>query len=205
MTDAHEAGTVAGVLGHLEGEIGRRLVHLSGAGLPILYLLGTPWWALQGTLVGGIGIVAALEYVRLRRGLDWWIFEHLTRPYEQEAVAGYALYVVSVAVVAVAFEPGVAVPAMLMLAVADPVGGVLAGEDPIPVKPLRAFVGAFLVCLLVGLPFLPPAAAVAAATGASLADGVFLRIRGTVIDDNLSIPIVAAVAAWLVVTYAPVG
>jgi len=204
MTDTRDASAVSGVAERLEGEVGRRLVHVSGAGFPLLYLLGLDWWRLQLLLVGGVPIVAVMELVRLRYGLDWWVYEHLTRPYEESTVAGYALYIASMALVAVAFDPGVAVPAMLMLAVADPVGGVLAGTDPIPIKRPRAIAGAFLVCLVVGLPFLPPAAAVAAAAGASLADGIFLQVRGTVIDDNLSIPIVAAVAAWIVVTYAPV-
>jgi hypothetical protein len=92
---------------------------------------------------------------------------------------------------------------MFMLAVADPVGGVLGGADPTPVKRPRAFVGAFLVCLAVGLPFLPPLAAAAGGVAASLADGVFMEIRGYVIDDNLTIPIAAAAAIALILAYGP--
>lgn len=197
-------GAVAAARAHLEGEVGRRLVHLSGAGIPLLYVLGFPYTWMQIGLVLGVGIVGVLELLRLRTRLsDWWIYEHLTREYESETVAGYALYVVGLAVVAVAFDPQIAIPSMFMLAVADPVGGVLGGADPLPVKPARAFVGAFLVCLLVGLPFLPPLVAAAGGVAASVADGVFVEFRGYVIDDNLTIPIGAATAIALMLAYGP--
>jgi len=197
-------GRLAATLEHLEGEVGRRLVHLSGAGIPLLYVLGFPWLWMQIGLVAGVGIVGILELLRLRTGLSWWVYDHLTREYEAEKVAGYALYVVSMAVVAVTFDPQIAIPAMFMLAVADPVGGVLGGPDPIPVKRPRAFVGAFLVCVAVGLPFLPPLAAAAGGVAASLADGVFMEIRGYVVDDNLTIPLAAAGAIALMLAYGPV-
>ena len=196
----------------LEGELGRRLVHASGALLPLSYLLferveavPVTWRWLQAVLLVAVGVAAVLEYARLHAGLDWWVYEHLTRPYEAEKVAGYALYVVSFAVVALAFEPAIALSAMFMLAIADPIGGVLSGDDPIPVKRPLALAGTFLVCLAIGLVLLPsPVAAVAAAAAATAADGVFLQVRGYVIDDNLSLPLSAAVVAWLVVTISPV-
>jgi len=202
--EGRTASTLTVVRGHLEGEIGRRLVHVSGAGIPLLYLFDFPYLWMQIGLLVGVGIVGVLELLRLRAGLsELWIFEHLTREYESETIAGYALYVVGMAVVAVAFDPQIAIPSMFMLAVADPVGGVLGGADPTPVKPARAFVGAFLVCVAVALPFLPPLAAAAGAVAASVADGVFMKFRGYVIDDNLTIPIGAAVAIALVLAYGP--
>ncbi|AGN01067.1 hypothetical protein L593_05590 [Salinarchaeum sp. Harcht-Bsk1] len=202
--DGRIGSGLAAVRERLEGELGRRLVHVSGAGIPLLYVLGLPYAWLQILLVGGVAIVGGLELLRLRAGLaDWWIFEHLTREYESETIAGYALYVVGMAVVAVAFDPQIAIPSMFMLAVADPVGGVLGGADPTPVKPARAFVGAFVVCLLVGLPFLPPLVAAAGGVAASVADGVFAEFRGYVIDDNLTIPIGAAAAIALMLAYGP--
>lgn len=180
----------------LEGELGRRLVHASGAGLPGLYLIGLPWWVVQVAVGLLVIAVTILEILRLRIGLNWWVYEHLTREYEQNSVAGYALYAVSMASVALMFEPSIAVPAMLMLAIADPVGGMLAGDDSIPVKRPIALAGTFLVSLGLAVPFLPVVAAAGAAGAVTIADGVFIQIRGYVIDDNLSIPIVAALVAW---------
>jgi len=181
-------------------ELGRRLVHASGAGFPLLYVLGAPWWVVQTALVAFVFVAGLLEVLRLRVGLTWWVYDRLTRPYEQDNVAGYALYALGMAVVGVSFPPPIAVPALLMLAVADPVGGFLAGDDPTPIKRPVALVGTFLVAVGVAVPFLPAVPALAAAAVATAADGVFLRVRGYILDDNLTIPIGAATAAWVVTT-----
>jgi len=209
-TDAGDA-TAAGPIGALvsaasDSELPRRLVHASGAVSPLSYLAGLPYTWLRALLVVGVLVAAILELLRLEVGLDWRIYDRLTREYEQHKVAGYALYLVSMAAVAVAVRPVIAVPAMLMLAVADPVGGALGGADPTPVKRPLALAGTFLVCLAVAWPFLgvrSPAAAVTAAAAATVADGVFLEVRGHVIDDNLGIPLAAAVVAWVALAFLP--
>ncbi len=168
----------------------------------MLYVLGAPWWVVQILLAAFVLVAGLLEVLRLYVGLQWWIYDRLTRPYEQDNVAGYALYALGMAAVGAVFPPSIAVPALLMLAVADPVGGFLAGEDPTPIKRPVALVGTFLVAVGVAVPFLPAAPSLAAATVATAADGVFLRIRGYVLDDNLTIPVGAATAAWVVATVA---
>ncbi|WP_248518085.1 dolichol kinase [Salinarchaeum laminariae] len=197
-------GVTATARRRIEGEVGRRLVHVSGALVPLSYVLGLPYLWLQIVLLAGVVAVGVLELLRLRTTFSWWAYEHLTREYESDTVAGYALYVLGMAIVALAFDPRIAIPAMFMLAVADPVGGVLGGADPTPVKRPRAFVGAFLVSLAVGVPFVAPLAAAAGALAASLADGVFMEIRGFVVDDNLTIPLGAAGAIALMLAYGPV-
>lgn len=176
-------------------EIGRRLVHASGVGAPLSYLLGVFTWEQLGwVLTAGLVVTLALELVRLRSGLDWWIYENLTREYEQEKIAGYALYMVGMVVVALAFPPEVGVPAMFMLAVGDPVGGYL-GKGAETKSPV-ALGAVFLVCLLFALPFLPAVAAVLGALAATAADGHLVSIRGYIVDDNLTIPLAAAIAMW---------
>lgn len=176
-------------------EIGRRLVHASGMLAPASYLLGILAWNQLGALLaGGVGIALALELVRLRSGLDWWIYENLTREYEHEKVAGYALYMVGMAAVALAFPPAIGVPAMFMLALGDPIGGYLGrGKET---KSAAALGAVFIVCLLCALPFLPLEAALVGALAATAADGYLVSVRGYVIDDNLSIPLAAATAMW---------
>jgi len=188
----------------IEGEVGRRLVHASGAVIPLSHVAGLPWLWLQACLLGAVLLVGLLEAHRLRSDPDWWIYRHLTREYEAETIAGYALYVASMAIVSVAFPPDIAVPAMLMLAIADPVGGILGGPDPIPVKRPRAFVGAFAVSAAIAYPFVPLQAALVGGAAASLADGLFVEVEGHVVDDNLTIPIVAATTMALALAYWPI-
>ncbi len=185
-------------------ELKRRLVHASGAGLVALYLLAD-WLALSLTwdrfrllmIVLAAGTVA-LEVLRLRVGLEWWLYEKLTREYEQDQFAGYGYYMLSMTAVVIVFEPAIALPAMLMLAIGDPISGWLSADGLRRVKAPRVLVGMAVVSTLLALPFLPPAAAVAAAIGATLADGVTVRIGDYIVDDNLTIPIYAATAASVV-------
>lgn len=196
------------------GELGRRLVHASGAIVPGLYLVGLlDWDGVRLLLLLGLFVALVLETVRLRVGLDWWVYEHLTRPYEAENVAGYGLYMVSVTGVAVAFRPEVAIPAMLMLMIGDPVSGALGSGELRRVKRPVAIVGMFVVSFVLALPFAIGrleatwggilAATVGAGAG-TIADAVKPSIGPYVIDDNLTIPVGAAVGLWTAYQVVPV-
>lgn len=178
-------------------ELGRRLVHVGG-GLPVaLYLLDWLAWPQVSRLyLVGIGLAVALEAVRLFVGIDWWIFRELTREYEQENPAGYALYVVGAAAVTLGFDPRIAVPAILMLAVVDPVSGLLATPSPRMVKRPTVLAVTFALAGAIALAFVPLHAAIAGAVLATVADGATPVVRGYVIDDNIGIPVGAAVAMW---------
>lgn len=190
-------------------EIGRRLVHASGVVIPAVYLLGIVTWT-QFQLLLLVGSVATvfLEIVRIYGGLQsWWFFQKLTREYEAESVAGYALYMFSITGVAVLFEPAIAIPAMLMLMLGDPVSGYVGSGGLQTVKPPRALASMFLVSFLVALPFTIGAidstavaflAAVVGAGCAMVADGIKPIIRGFVVDDNLTIPFAGALGIWLI-------
>lgn len=185
-------------------EVARRAVHASGATIPLAYVLGqrsdlytVPWHDVRLLLVGGILLALALEAVRLLVGLEWVVFEKLTRHYEQDNLAGYALYVIGGGVAGLLFPAQVAVPAMLMLTLGDPVSGLLGSGELRTVKQPRVLATMFVVCAALAWPFLPLAAVVAAALAATLADGVKPRVRGYVVDDNLTIPLAASLAAWL--------
>ncbi len=190
----------------MSDELGRRLVHASGASIPGAYLLDrhvlesglVTWRVVQTVAVLGLLLAAALEAARLSGTIEHPIYDHLTREYEQEKVAGYALYVLSGTVVVLAFDPRIAVPALFMLTLGDPVSGVLSSGELRTVKRPRVLVGMFAVSLALAYPFVGPIAAVAGALGATLADGVKPTIGGYVIDDNLTIPIAAAIPMQLV-------
>jgi dolichol kinase len=174
-------------------ELGRRAVHASGALVPLSHVAGLLTWP-QARYVWTLVAVAAfgLEALRLLAGFDHAIYDRLTRSYEQDNVAGYALYMLSGTAVIWATSPAVGVPAILMLALGDPVSGLLSSGELRRVKRPRVLVGMFLICLVLALPFLPPAVAAAGALGATLADGIKPQLGGYVIDDNLTIPPLAA-------------
>lgn len=180
-------------------EVARRLVHATGALVPMPYLLGwVPWrWVVWFVLGGGV-LAAVLEFLRLAGRLDWRIFDVLTREYEQANPAGYGLYAAGMAVVVAVFSPPVAVPAIFMLTLGDPISGLLGSTGAGGVKEWWVLGVMFVVCLLLALPYVRPAAAVAGALGAVVADGVKPVVAGYVLDDNVGIPVGAATAMWLV-------
>lgn len=189
-------------------EIGRRIVHASGALAPLVYLVGLVTWdQLRVLLAIGLGVAVVLEIVRLRIGLDWWIYENLTRAYEREQVAGYALYMVGMATVAWLFEPVVAVPAMFMLTIGDPIGGLL-GSGGLRRKSPTTMAAVFVVCFVLAVPVTvlhlrgPVEGVLVATIGAAiatLADGIPMRFAGRIVDDNLTIPLGAGVGMWLAI------
>ena len=208
-----------GALDRLDDEIARRLVHVSTSAVPLSYVFleEVTWRVVQAFL--GVAVVGALglEIVRLYVGLDWAIFDRLTRSYEQENLAGYFLGAFGLAVVAFAFTPPgseylvagltaspAAVPAMLMLTIADPFSGLLSTGELRPAKQTWVLLATFGLCLLLAAPFVAAPVAVTGAIAATVADGIKPVVRGYVIDDNLTIPIVAAVAMHLAVDFLPI-
>lgn len=188
----------------LHSEIKRRLVHVAGTGYPALFLLGLATYdQLRLLLVASSVVALGLEIVRLLVGLDWQIFDELTREYEEDNIAGYALYLFGMTAAALVFSPRVAIPAMLMLTIADPISG-LVGSGELGVKATHTLLLTFGVCLLISsLSGLPLLAAALGALAATLADGAKPVIAGYVIDDNLTIPIGAAVVMHLALQYLP--
>ncbi|MCU4754040.1 dolichol kinase [Halobacteria archaeon AArc-curdl1] len=186
-------------------ELKRRLVHSSGAGLVALYLLagyfelGLTWPRFQALMVvlavGAIG----LEVLRLKVGLEWWIYEKLTREYEQDQFAGYGYYMVSMTIAVLVFPEPLALAGMLMLAIGDPLSGLVSDNTLRRVKHPKTLATMFVVSTLLALPFFleHPHVAVAAAVGATIADGIKVQIGDFILDDNLTIPLYAGVIGYL--------
>jgi dolichol kinase len=82
---------------------------------------------------------------------------------------------------------------MLMLALADPVSGLLGSGELRSIKPLRVLAATFGVATLLALPFVPLLPAALGGAAAAVADGVKPVVLGYVLDDNLTIPPAAAV------------
>jgi len=184
---------------------GRRLAHLSGTLVPVAYLADVLSWEVTRYLLAAGAVVAVvLELIRLQMGLDWAIYDRLTREYEQENPAGYALAVVGAALVGWAFVPRIAVPALLLLTIADPIAGILNSVENVDRrKPWWVMAATFAVALAIAVPFLPLRAAVPVGAVVVAADALKPRIYGFVIDDNFSIPVGAAVTGWLALEFVP--
>lgn len=187
----------------LGSELARRGVHVSGSAIPLAYVVGVlTWTQVQAIVVTGFLAAVVLEVIRLGIGLDWWIYEYLTREYEQDNVAGYALAVISAAAVVLVAPPTIAVPALLMLTLGDPVSGLLGSGQiqsigdgaylELILKSPQALAVTFVVCTSIGLAFVAPAAALFGGLAATVADGVKPVIKTYVIDDNLTIPLASA-------------
>jgi dolichol kinase len=178
----------------VDPEVGRRLVHATGAAIPLGWLAGVVTWRELQLLWTGCTLVAlGLEALRLSGRIRWRIFDTLTREYERENVAGYALYMLSMTGVAWLFDPAIAAPGMLMLAFGDPVSGLLGSGELRTTKEAISLLAMFGVCLLIALAFVSALPAVLGAAAATLADGVKPVVAGYVVDDNLTIPPAAAV------------
>lgn len=187
-------------LARIKGEVGRRLVHASGSVLPALYLLELATWRqVQGLFVLAAAVTLVLEALRLTVGLDWFIYEYFTREYEQDSIAGYPQYMVSSAAVVVVFAPEIAIPAVLMLMIGDPIIGALSANELRTVKRPPVLLAMFAICALIAMPFLyaTPLAVALGAAGGMVADGVKPEIRGHIVDDNLTIAPLAAAGMWL--------
>ncbi len=190
-------------------EFERRLVHAGGTLYVAPYLLGwLSWTETQYLLLAGLAVVAALEALRLRGAagpLDP-LYDALVREYEADGVAGYALYQLSMTGVALVLSPALAIPAMWMLSLGDPVSGMLGDNGPTEPKRPAVWVAMALVCTVIAVPFTVSAfgtgvgvgVAVAGAVAAAVADGLPPIIRGVAVDDNLTIPPAAAAAMVLV-------
>jgi dolichol kinase len=180
------------------------MVHVAGTGYPALYLLGLASYdQLRLLLVASSVVALVLEVIRLFVGLDWRVFDELTREYEQDNVAGYALYMFGMTAAALAFGPRIAIPAMLMLTIADPISG-LAGSGELGVKETHTLLLTFGVCLLItSLSGLPLVTAALGSLAATLADGMKPIVAGYVIDDNLTIPVGSAVVMYLALQFLP--
>ncbi|KKF39576.1 dolichol kinase [Halorubrum saccharovorum] len=141
-----------------EVEFERRLVHFGGTLYPAPFLLGwLTWTETRYFLVVALAVVCFLEFLRLVVGLDHAVYRHLTREYESDSVAGYALYQVSMTGVVLLLQPTLAIPAMWMLSVGDPVSGALGDNDATESKRPVAWIAMFLVSFALALPFTVPA------------------------------------------------
>lgn len=179
-------------------------MHAIGVVIPVAYLAGLfTWYQIQLALVVGTVGVLVLEYLRLSGRIDWAIYDHLTREYEEDDVGAYVLYAIGMTLVAFIVPVRSAIPAMLLLTIADPISGVLSSRSELGMKNGYVLVATFGVSVflasLVDVPLWP---AIAGGIATATADGMKPIVAGYVLDDDITIPIASAIAievVWLLV------
>ncbi|MCL7414989.1 MAG: hypothetical protein M8349_02865 [ANME-2 cluster archaeon] len=191
----------------LSKEVLRKSIHLSGMLIPVIYYFLDRFTALFWLSLIVI-VTLQFEWMRLRGYITYPAA--LLRPFEEQKVAGYA-YSITAAFIVIAFFPKtIAITALTMAVLGDISSGIAGAvwgnnadvrQKRLPVKPipimlimlLVSFSSGYLAGQAPGLSPLPAYSVVLGALGAALADGVPWQIRGHMLDDNLTIPLISAV------------
>lgn len=179
---------------------GRRLLHAITGTVAAAFLTVTePGVALRilAVLLGVVllGDVARLRIPSLNR-LAFRILRPFASPREKAGIASSTWYLVGVLGAVVAYPVEAAIPAILVLAFADPsasVVGRLRGRTPLG----KGSVEGTSVFLLVALLVLTPQVGWPAALAGALA-GALVEILPFRLDDNLTIPLAVGAALTLV-------
>ncbi len=183
-------------------ELRRKMLHLVGLGVPILYWVTNREFTLFVVGAFIVGFVA-FEFYRWKHGIPLKEAEEIARPLlrpSERRGLGAHVYFSCSAFVSILFYPqSIATTAIMMLILGDGAAalvGIKWGEVRLRERrTLEGSLALFLVAFLVGLLMLSPKLALVGASGAVSAE--FLPI-----NDNLSIPILAGLAMTLA-TYFP--
>ncbi len=177
----------------LREEAKRKTIHICGIAIPVLYLFLQKDLIILGFVISFFAI-CIIEWLRFR-GLVSLPF---LRNKEQRKIGAYVFFVIGAFISILIFERNIAITTIFMLAIGDAVSGmagaVLNADNPeLYEKRMKrpvVMLVMFVTCLIIGwltLHSLP--VAVFGAIGATIADGVPLRVYGVTIDDNLTIPL----------------
>jgi len=191
--------------GILKEEIMRKGIHLAaGILIAVLYTLFQRDVLIFVHLVFLITIWL-LELLRFRGVIP----VPFLRDREKKKIGGHAFFMLGTFISILLFDKQIAIASILMLAIGDAASGIalaatrgtLDGGEAYKrrIKPPDVILIMLGVCFLVGyytLDSLP--VAISGAIGATIADGVHLRVYGIPIDDNLTIPLYAGFLMSLV-------
>jgi dolichol kinase len=137
------------------------------------------------------------DFVRLRveaaNRMVFRTFRVLLRPHEVDSPS-LSWYVLGVFLVLWVPDPTVVVPALLVLAVADPAAGLVGetwGTHALGKGTVQGSLTFFLAALAVLMPFTGVLAALTVGAVATVAE-----VARTPLDDNLVIPVITALALW---------
>jgi dolichol kinase len=179
----------------------RRGFH-AASGLVVALVPGALGWSppvVVATLAAALVLLGAIDLARLRSpALNAWFFRSvpsLASPREAAGVASSTWFAAGVLLTWALFAPAAAIPAILVLALADPAASVVGRLVRSPRVGTGSWAGSLAffsvaVAVLLTTAGVGPAAAVAVAAVASAVEVAPLRL-----DDNLTVPL--SVAALL--------
>jgi dolichol kinase len=187
-------------------EVNRKLMHMF-LGVVLVALL---MWGIVGkwhlfVLLGVMIILFLFSKKYDIPGISW-----LMRNFEREdnlkkkPGKGFIFYIIGSLLVLIFFPLDIAMPAILVLAFADSISnlfGIRYGKIPHPyvsTKFVEGWVAGLVAGFIAALIFVPWYEALAASFFAMLVEGVEIKIGAEEVDDNLIIPLVAAIAIWSV-------
>ena len=187
-------------------EINRKLLHMFlGVVLVALLMFGIIG---KEHLFGLLIIMLAISI--LSRKYDIPIVRWLLRNFEREDYVkkfpgrGFIFYLTGVLLVLAFFPMDIAMPSILVLAFADSIGhlfGIRYGKRKHPyvkTKFVEGWIAGLIAGFIAAFVFVPWHEALAASFFAMLVEGIEVKIGAEEVDDNLIIPLVAAIAIWSV-------
>jgi len=184
-------------------ELIRKAIHVSMSVLPLsLFALGRD----LGTALVATALTAAItvDIVRLRCEAVRKLFERLfgesLRPHEKYELTGSTFMGISALVCVVLFTVPIAVTALLFLTIGDSAAALVGmrwGKTTLlPGKTLEGTLACLVSCSIIGI-VVPGVPFIAGIVGALVATTVELLGIKT-IDDNFGIPVLSALAMWIV-------
>jgi dolichol kinase len=171
----------------------RTLFHLSGAFIPLLYLLCGEPLVLALTL-SALALVALAEVLRIKGRLNLAFVQRRLKTEEMKRPTGSFFYLISCLATILLFPRPIAVASILVLAIADPLSSLIGsrwGRTPFFGKSAEGTGVFFFSSLLILACFRFPWSHFAPAAGAAAAAELF---SSRFVDDNLTIPLVCALA-----------
>ena len=189
----------------LKEEIMRKSIHIScGIAISVLYTICQKNLLVIGLLFS-LFIIFFFELLRFK-GL---VPVPFLRDKEKKKIGGHAFFMLGASLSILLFDKQIAIASISMLAIGDAASGIaqsvkrgtlvtLEGYKR-GIKPPDVILTMFSVSFLVGYFILDSLAmAVIGAIGATIADGVYLKICSVMIDDNLTIPLYSGFLVSLV-------
>lgn len=182
--------------GILREEIIRKFIHISsGILISVLYIVSEKDLLII-SLLFTLFVILFLEVLRFR-GM---VSVPFLRDREKKKIGGHAFFMLGAFISILLFDKQIAIASILMLAIGDAASGLaqavkrrtLDREEAYKrgIKPPDVILIMLSVSFLVGYYTIDSLTiAISGAIGATIADGVHLRIYGISIDDNLTIPL----------------
>ncbi len=180
----------------LKEEIIRKFIHISsGILISVLYIVSEKDLLII-SLLFTLFVILFLEVLRFR-GM---VSVPFLRDRENKKIGGHAFFMLGAFISILLFDKQIAIASILMLAIGDAASGLaqavkrrtLDREEAYKrgIKPPDVILIMLSVSFLVGYYTIDLLTiAISGAIGATIADGVHLRIYGLSIDDNLTIPL----------------